>query len=204
MLSKCSQAFFDATFKSCQKSIYQLFNIVGYFKDIDGLIPLMFIPMSNKSERLYTKVLNNVVNKLKTFNIDLKSLTNQLMNDFEVGLRNSIKKIFPDSILDGFYFHYIKILWNHAKLNGLCKKNKLKTTKMFIFLLKVMPFVEYDENENFFKELETYFEVVVKYKKFLKYYKKQWINSEFINMENLSIDEYLNRNIIIWNLSIIY
>ena len=63
---------------------------------------------------------------------------------------------------------------------------------MFIFLLKSATFVEYDDKENFFKELETYFEVDVKYKKFLKYY-KQWINSKFINMDNLSRDEYLNR-----------
>lgn len=67
--------------------MYQLFNIAGYFKDINGLILLMFIPMSNKSNRLYTKVLNNVVNILKNFNIDLKLLTNQMMRDFEVGLR---------------------------------------------------------------------------------------------------------------------
>ena len=100
--------FFDAIFKSCPKSMYQLFNISGYFRDIDGLIPLMLIPMSNKSERLYAKVLNNVVNILKTFNIDLKLLTNQLMIDFELGLRNIIKKIFPDLILDGCYIHYKK------------------------------------------------------------------------------------------------
>ena len=28
--------------------------IAGNFEEIDGLIPLIFIPMSNKSERLYT------------------------------------------------------------------------------------------------------------------------------------------------------
>lgn len=84
MFSKSSQIFFfDATFKNCPKSLYQLFNIAGYFKDIDGLIPLMFISLTNKSEILYIKVLNYVVNILKTFIIDLKLLTNQLMSDFE-------------------------------------------------------------------------------------------------------------------------
>ena len=33
---------------------------------------------------------------------------------------------------------------------------------MFIFLLKVLSFVEYDDKENFFKDIETYFEVDVK------------------------------------------
>lgn len=116
MFSKCSQLFFDATYKSCPKTMYQLFNIAGYFEDTDGLIPLMVIPMSNKNQRLYTIILNEVVRILRTFNIDLTKITNEFMPYFEIGLRNSIKEVFPNSILDGCFFHYTKLLWKHAKI----------------------------------------------------------------------------------------
>ena len=76
MFSKRSQIFFDATYKSCPKSMYQLFYIAGYFEDTDGLIPLMFIPMSNKSQRLYTVILKEVVRILRSFNIDIKKNNN--------------------------------------------------------------------------------------------------------------------------------
>ena len=96
--------------------MYQFFNIAGYFEDTDGLIPLMFIPMSNKSQRLYTLILDEIVGILRSFNIDITKITNKYMYDFEIGLRNSIKEIFPNSILDGCFFHYTKLLWKHAKI----------------------------------------------------------------------------------------
>ena len=110
-----SQIFFDATYKSCPKKMYQLFNIVSYFDEIDGLIPFMVIPMSNKSERLSTIILNEVINILKTNKKDISKITKYFMSDFKVGLRNSIKNAFPHSILDGCFSHYTKLLWKHAK-----------------------------------------------------------------------------------------
>ena len=80
MFNKCSQLFFDATFKSCPRAMYQILNIAGYFKYIDGIIPLMYIPMSNKTERIYTLVLKNSLNLLESFNIDINSITKYIIN----------------------------------------------------------------------------------------------------------------------------
>ena len=165
MFSKCNQLFFDATFKSCPKSMYEIFNIIGFFKDIDGIIPLMYIPMSNKSERLYTIVLDNVLKILKLFNIDINSITNLMMSDFEIALRNSIKNSFPQAILDGCFFHYSKLLWKYAKRLGLCSKNNLKKTKLFIFLLKIFPYIKLDEKKEYFTEIDEHFKIDNKYNK---------------------------------------
>ena len=193
MFSKCNQLFFDATFKSCPKSMYEIFNIAGFFKDIDGIIPLMYIPMSNKSERLYTIVLDNVLKILKLFNIDINSITNLMMSDFEIALRNSIKNSFPQAILDGCFFHYSKLLWKYAKRLGLCSKNNLKKTKLFIFLLKIFPYIKLDEKKEYFTEIDEHFKIDNKYNKFLIYYKNNWLNSSFVNMDVINRDEYLNR-----------
>ena len=101
MFKKCSQIFFDATYKSCPKTMYQLFNIAGYFEETDGLIPLMIIPMSNKIQRLYTVILKEVVHILTLFNINIGKITNKFMSDFEITLRRCIKEVLPNCILDG-------------------------------------------------------------------------------------------------------
>ena len=193
MFNKCSQLFFDATFKSCPRAKYQILNIAGYFKDIDGIIPLMYIPMSNKTERIYTLVLKNILNILESFNIDINSITKYMMSDFEKSLRNSIKNAFPQSILDGCYFHYTKLLWHQAKLLGLCKKRLIKKTKIFLFLLKLYPYIKYDDKKDFYTDIEKIYEHDNEYKNFLKYFKKNWADSDFTKMDILKREEYLNR-----------
>ena len=95
------------------------------------------------------------------------------MVDFEQGLINSIKKNFENSTIDGCFFHFIKLLWNKAKLLGLCKSGKLKMTKILIFMLKIIPFIEYDDRQNFFEKIEEYFSLSNDgYKNFVSYYKK--------------------------------
>lgn len=48
------------------------------------------------------------------------------MVDFELGLINSIRDNFKDSIINSCYFHYTKLLWNKAKYFGLCKKKEFE------------------------------------------------------------------------------
>ena len=62
------------------------------------------------------------------------------MIDFEKPLQNAVKTNFPNAIVDGCYFHFVKLLWTKAKTFGLCSKKKLKITKILIFILKIIPF----------------------------------------------------------------
>ena len=57
------------------------------------------------------------------------------MVDFEKSLINAIKKNFPETIINGCFFHYIKLLWKKAKSLSLCNKNNLKNTKLVILYL---------------------------------------------------------------------
>ena len=49
LLTKCTQIHIDGTFKSCPKGFYQILNIAGYYPDINGLVPIFMIPVTNKS-----------------------------------------------------------------------------------------------------------------------------------------------------------
>ena len=37
------------------------------------------------------------------------------MLDFEKPLQNTIKENFPEAIIDGCFFHYLKLLWAKSK-----------------------------------------------------------------------------------------
>ena len=116
------------------------------------------------------------------------------MIDFEKTLQNAIKKNFPIFTIDGCFFHYSKLLWTKAKSIGLCKKDSLKKTKILIFILKLLPFMNPDDKEPLFNKMEKYFKLHEdQYQKMISYYKKNWLNNEYIEYYNLSENEYISR-----------
>ena len=56
------------------------------------------------------------------------------LTDFEKPLQNAIKKNFPGAVIDGCFFHFVKLLWAKSKKLGLCKCDQLKKTKLIIFI----------------------------------------------------------------------
>ena len=98
------------------------------------------------------------------------------MIDFEKGLQNALKINFPISNVDGCFFYFAKLLGSKAKEYGLCKKEELKKTKLLVFVLKLLTFMNPDYKINFFDKLEDYFSINNdKFTKLVKYYKKNWL-----------------------------
>ena len=194
MLTKCSQILVDGTFKSCPNSYYQIIHIAGFFPDINSIIPIFMIPLSGKNLYLYNCVFEDVKKILVDNGININKIPNRIITDFEKGLLKSIKTNFPKSIIDGCYFHFVKLLWSKAKQFGLCKKKNLKFSKILIFLLKIIPFLPLDEKNLVFDKIDTFFSNNKdKYWKMLAYYKKNWLNNNYINFSELSQEEYINR-----------
>jgi len=83
---------------------------MGFIEEVDNPIPLLIIPMTNKSYESY----NNIFISLKTLLENLKIKINYekliIIADYEKALRNSIIKNFSEAKLEGCYFHYIKNL----------------------------------------------------------------------------------------------
>ena len=51
-----------------------------------------------------------------------------------------------------------------------------------------------DDKEKFFEKFEKYFSIDNGgCKKFIKYFKKNWLNNKYINYYDLNKEEYLNR-----------
>ena len=124
---------------------------------------------------------------LNSNDIKLENITKNFMFDFEKSLINSIKKNFENPFIDECFFHFVKLIWNKTKTYRLCKKDKIKNTKILIFLLKIIPFLDLDRRNDLFKKIEEYYNLSEdNYSKLVNYYKRNWINNPFINYNELS------------------
>ena len=96
----------DGTYRSCPKTFYQIFNIIGHLKEKNLTLPILSVLMKTKYEISYYNLFENI--KLMIFenkiNVDFSKI--YFMTDFESALRNSLKKSFPESAILGCYFHY--------------------------------------------------------------------------------------------------
>ena len=194
LLTKAEQIFIDSTFKSSPKNFYQILNIAGYYKELNSIIPLVFIPMSSKSEIIYNKIFTDLIDIMENFNIKRNNICKLIMSDFECALRKSMKKFFPYSKLNGCYFHFVKILWEKAKQLSLCNKSKIKNTKLLIFLFKTLPFIESDNKSIFYDQIKNFFSKLDnQYDKFITYFEKNWYNSKYIYLDAINQKEYLYR-----------
>ncbi len=88
----------------------------------EKFIPVAFGLVNSKKSHVYETFLHNfskLLNSDKNFNKEEYSWT----SDFENGLLEAIKKIFPGSRHLGSYFHYLKRLHGQGQYLGLTKKN---------------------------------------------------------------------------------
>ena len=105
-----------------------------------------------------------------TVNLSLKSYT----IDFEMGLINSLSKIFPNIKKVGCYFHYTRALRSKAnKLKLLNSEKKDKTNSLLKHLYKA-PFI-FPRDKNYINSICESFSKKYEYLNiFIGYYKSQW------------------------------
>ena len=106
----------------------------------------------------------------------------------------AIKEKFSESKINGCYFHFIKALWKKIRSFGLTKKHLLKYTKIIIFACKLYPFVLKENKKNYISGLYEYASNIDnKYNKFIEYFKNNWQSSEFLDFDQISNGEIINR-----------
>ena len=98
------------------------------------------IPTTGKSYYIYNSILEDVKKILIDHKIDIDKIPKRIILDFESGLQKAVQKNFPDFVIDGCYFHYMKLLWKQAKLFGLCKKGDIKKNQNFNIYIKNFTF----------------------------------------------------------------
>ena len=112
---ECSQIFMDGTFKSCPKSFYQLYNIIGKDKNTGLIIPLIFVLMSHKSYDMYYFVFKFMKNILEKEKIDFCVQNTYFMLGFEISNKKALNIIYLVSKILLRYFYYVKALFTKSK-----------------------------------------------------------------------------------------
>lgn len=117
------------------------------------------------------------------------------MSDFERSLLNAIKEEFSSSKIQGCFFHFVKALWQKSKKLDLTKSKHIKTTKILVFASKLYPLILDDNKNTYINNLYEYANSLGgEYNNFVKYFKKNWENSNFLNFDHLTTGEIINRN----------
>ena len=150
--------------------------------------------MSNKSLNSYEKIFTDLKSLIGEYKINVDFQNIRFLCDFEKSLLKAIKNKFSDSKINGCYFHYIKSIWKKLRNFGLTKKSNIDKTKIIAFALKLYPFILKEKKSIFINEIYEYaLNIDNKYKSFIKYFKKNWEKSEFLNFDVLSNGEISNR-----------
>jgi len=113
------------------------------------------------------------------------------MCDFEKSLRLSLKDNFPTTSIYGCYFHYAKAIWQKLKKLGFTTK-KFKAISLFISsFMKLLPFMSRSMRLKQYDTLKK--EVLEKFSRFFVYYDKNWLNSDYLNMNSLDYETKIRR-----------
>jgi len=194
-LSLAEQWFLDGTFAVSPPGFEQLLIIIVYVPSLKIFYPAAYILLSGKPERLYFHAFSTLVTLAAEHNYILKPTL--LMMDFEAGMRNAAKMAFKveDIAISGCYFHFVKCLMKRAQTLGLIKrKTHNKSAFILIGLLKILVHCPAEIHRDFFAEIESiYHPRGENYKKFLTYYKRNWLHKPFL--EGLVQSYAYNHNI---------
>ena len=203
LLKETDILFLDGTFRSCPKSFYQIFNIIAHLKNKNLSLPIMSVLMKNKFDISYYNVFENFKIMLKEYNINIDITKMYFMADFEAALRKSLEICFPNSIILGCYFHYLKCIVNKFKIFGMLNKKTLLKSYKLIYFFKLYPFLLNNDKEEFLKYMiEKYINEYTnddEYNKIVKlfiYFIKTWYGTKIIDYieEADSIFNYRTNN----------
>ena len=100
-LSHAQSLFIDATVSIAPKPFYQCLAMMIFEETLQIFLPILYILMTNKSQKMYRNALEWVF-KLSNRRINPKTVT----CDFEQALMNAVDGIFPFSKIIGCFFHW--------------------------------------------------------------------------------------------------
>lgn len=140
----------DGTFKSCPSGFYQLVTIHGYI--LDKTFPFVYILFKTKRQEDYTRAFAQLQTILK-LNVKI------IITDFELGLVNAIKAVFPYSIQKGCYFHFSQAIWRKIQIYGFVQQ--YKTYGDFYTTIRKILSLAFIKKEHVYKVYRRYRKVLL-------------------------------------------
>lgn len=168
-LAKADHLIIDFTFKSSPNLTKQMGAIHALFND-GWHIPLAFGVLPGKTQTLYTNLFREVADWA---DIDPQTI----LCDFEQGLQNAVKTIWPQATIRGCYFHFTQALWRNLQTHHLATEYNVPGSQVHKYF-KIMqsfpflPLIDIDEAWRIVKAL-----LPADMASFADYFERTWIGT---------------------------
>lgn len=127
--------------------------------------------MSRRTTECYTNVFKYIEKK---FNLE----PDGFITDFEQSMRNAIKKVYPNTVLRGCWYHFCAALRKkHLKLGmfKLLKENDLaKQLKKMLMSLPLLPEENFNEGYKHIKSCAENWALTKDFEQIFKYFEQYW------------------------------
>ncbi|CAF1270853.1 unnamed protein product [Rotaria sordida] len=199
LLCISTQLFADGTFVVTPCPFKQTY-VVQALHESGIVIPVAWILLNNKKTLTYQllfKLLQSAAQERK-----LKFSPKRLMTDFETAVKSTFTILFPKTIHDGCFFHYLKSIIKRLKKYGLWK-NYLIDDHVYLLVKKLMSLpmlkpdlmvVGYNLIEKELGENKNLKQCKVQLNRLFVYYYNQWLKPGHIQMVNVYGKEYRTNN----------
>ncbi|XP_050062484.1 uncharacterized protein LOC126554589 [Aphis gossypii] len=153
----------DGTFKMVPKTLdnncYQLFTFQVIHRNAS--FPMVYAILTGKTEEIYVGLFKYVCNVLP---LQYDKLT--IITDFELGLINAIRLVFPESSHQGCYFHYCQSILRYlrSKESGMYNLVKANPIAARIFrMVLALPYLPPNSNNNRIPSMLDGFNSIIMY-----------------------------------------
>ena len=111
LLERSDCWFCDGTFKVVPELFYQLYTV--HVLQENFVIPCVYALLPNKAEATYDLLFAELRNIRRDLN------PGRIMTDFEIAAINSLRRNWPNAILDGCFFHLSQLVYKRVQNEGL-------------------------------------------------------------------------------------
>jgi len=139
-MTHAENLFIDATFSVAPKPFYQCLVVMIFDKTLQIYIPILYILMTNKSQKMYRNALEWVF-KLSGRRINPKTVT----CDFELALINAIQGIFPFAKITGCLFHWKQAIRRKLVSLKFSNENEILEIAMHRFSIDILTVIPVNE-----------------------------------------------------------
>ncbi|XP_078516122.1 uncharacterized protein LOC144781255 [Lissotriton helveticus] len=161
----------DGTFKSTPTPFTQIYTIHGYVNTT--VVPLVYSLLPDKQSSTYTEFLSVLKSKMAN-----KSPRKVIM-DFELPMLNTISKLYPDTQIQGCFFHFSQAFWRKIQKTSLIEDyasdSKLQFELKKLTALCFVPPHSVDEYYTSITESEYFIANEDKLAPILNYFEDTWI-----------------------------
>lgn len=151
-LASAKRWYIDGTFKMVRQPFKQLMTIHSFIRSGDEIkqVPLVYVIMSGKRKMDYKKVLKSVKRMLPT-----QPSVQNFVVDFEAGVWQAIRKVFPELEISGCVFHWTQSVWRKVQDLGLVVAYREDNgSHSFIRKLLALPFLPSEHIESAFRKIQ--------------------------------------------------